>query len=152
MYKKIAALALALAVSPVAFAGAEAGDSEVQIFGNVTMTDTTDTYAIYANYGYYFTDAVLVNFLFGYAGASGSEVTLFGVGAEYNFSGEDMVPYLFANVNGVSGTGFSETGYGFGAGIKVYLTENAGYRMSVGMDSYDSFDQTAINLGLFYNF
>jgi hypothetical protein len=150
--KKIAALALALAVSPAAFAGAEAGDSEVAIFGNITSTDTTDTYAVFGSYGYYFTDAILVNFQFGYAGASGSEVTLFGVGAEYNFGGEDMVPYVFAGIQGISGTGFSETGYSAGVGLKFYVSENAGYRMSVQMDSYDSYDDTQLNLGLFFNF
>lgn len=150
--KKIAALALALAVSPVAFAGAEAGDSEVSIFGNITSTDTTDTYAIYGTYGYYFTDAVLVNFSLGYAGTSGAEITLYGIGAEYNFGGEEMVPYVFASFTGISGTGISEAGYGAGAGVKVYMTENAGFRFSAQFDSYDSYDDVQINMGLFYNF
>lgn len=152
MFKKIAALAFVAAMTPVAFAGAEAGDSEASVSGNITSTDAFDMTQLYFSYGYYFTDAIKVNFTLGLTDAGGSDTTVYGIGGEWNFGGEDVVPFLFANFVSYDAGGFSETGYGIGAGARFYMSENAGFRVDVSQNTVGDFDVMFANMGLFYNF
>lgn len=152
MFKKIAAIAFVAAFAPVAFAAAEAGDSEVSVFGHMSYSDSGDSTYVQGSYGYYFTDSIQVGFSYGFLEAGGSDGSTFGLSGEYNFGGEDMVPFVFANYSSIEIGGFSADGYGFGGGFKFYMNENAGFRLTAAMISFELFDSTDIDFGMFYNF
>jgi hypothetical protein len=152
MFKKIAAIALVAAMTPVAFAGPEAGDSEVSIFGNLSYSDGGDTLYMQGTYGYYFTDAINVGFTYGFLESGGVDASTFGLQGEYNFGGEDMVPFLFATYVSVDYGFGTADGYGIGGGAKFYMNENAGFKITAAMNSFENFDTTDIAFGMFYNF
>jgi len=156
MFKKIAAIAFVAAFAPVAFAGAESGDAEIAVSGDIISGDGFTSSTIFGAYGYYFTDAIKVDFILGLssveAGGFTQDTTIYGINGEYNFGGEDMVPFVFAGFVSFDSDGFSDTGYSVGVGARFYMSENAGFKIDASMNTVGDADYTASKFGLFYNF
>ena len=133
--KKILAVAILAAVSSTAFAAEKR--NEVSVYGSIinqsTPTSST-TSIIYASYGRYFTERLLLTGSVSQFDAGGAiKMTTVGVGVKYYFrSGQkgDFVPFVAGSLNvgsidmGASGTG-STIGVRGGGGASYFLSETA---------------------------
>ena len=109
------------------YSAPEGGNSEVQIFGNISQQDSNTTYNVFGSYGYFSSDNDLIGFSFGISGDSnGGETYLYGV--EYKrflpaAGGTTTVPYFTLGTLTRDSDSGSTTSVDIGGGINHYLSE-----------------------------
>lgn len=150
--------ALGLAFYPQLRAGAqqEAGDKEIQVFGNVTTISSSGTSyssgSVGGSIGYFFTRQLQLSAgafvaLSGGAGAGTTTQTQLLGGLRYNFAtqGRKSFPYVGIDM----GTSASSDGspsqsfYRPSAGFKTFFTRNAAFDLNVGYMRFTQQQQNA---------
>ena len=151
-----AALGLATAPFLRARAQQEAGDKEIQVFGNVmTISSSGSSYSsgsVGGSLGYFFTRQLQLSAgafvtLSGGAGSSTTTQTQLSGGVRYNFAtqGRKAFPYVGIDM----GTSASSDGspsqsfYRPSAGFKTFFTRNAAFDINVGYMRFTQQQQDA---------
>ena len=105
------------------------GDSEAQIFGNISQQDSNTTYNVFGSYGYFVSKNAVLDVSLGVSGSSGSvggEIYLYGVGYKHFFpsaGGTTTVPYAKLRTQAIDSDLGSTTSVDVGGGINHYLSE-----------------------------
>ena len=147
-------LLLMLGFTGSAFAIGQAGDSRIQVNGQIILAEEgEDTTLIILQLQYYTSDTTIVGGSFTWIESAGFETTITGVTFKNTFpSGGDTVPYVGAGAFFYSDDFDDEFIYSVNAGVDLYLEENFGFNFDVNKGLSDDYEDTILSVGGFYEF